>query len=46
VQARIEESVEDIINLIVIFILQTLLLPLAIFWLCTWVLRSYWRRSL
>ncbi len=43
VEAQVENSVEEIINLIVIFLLQTLLLPVASLWLCAWVLRNFWR---
>lgn len=45
VQARVEASVEQIIQLIVIFVLQTALLPLAGFWLCLWGLRRFWHWS-
>ncbi|MEM9624196.1 MAG: hypothetical protein AAF993_21330, partial [Pseudomonadota bacterium] len=43
-QARVEDSVEDIIRLIVIFLLQTLVLPLATVWLCWQLFRGFWRR--
>jgi len=43
VEAQVENSVEEIVNLIVIFLLQTLLLPVASLWLCAWVLRAFWR---
>ncbi len=43
VEAQVEDSVEEIINLIVIFLLQTLLLPVASLWLCIWVLKAFWR---
>jgi len=42
-EAQIEDSVEEIINLIVIFLLQTLLLPVAGLWLCWWALQAFWR---
>jgi hypothetical protein len=44
-QNRVESSVEQIIQLIVIFVLQTALLPLAGFWLCLWGLRQFWHWS-
>lgn len=42
VQSRAESSVEEIINLIVVFLLQTLLIPIATLYLCGWLLRKYW----
>lgn len=42
VQNRAESSVEEIINLIVVFLLQTLLIPIATLYLCGWLLRKYW----
>ena len=43
VEAQVENSVEEVINLIVIFLLQTLLLPIASLWLCWWALQAFWR---
>ena len=43
VEAQVENSVEEIINLIVIFLLQTLLLPVASLGVCVWVLKAFWR---
>lgn len=45
VEAQVENSVEELINLIVIFLLQTLLLPIASLWLCWWALKAFWRRA-
>jgi len=45
VQAQVEQSVEEIINLAVIFLLQTILLPVASLWLSWWALQWFWRRS-
>ncbi len=42
-QAEVERSVEELINLIVIFVLQTLLLPLLGVWLFWWCLKAFWR---
>jgi len=39
---EVATSVEEIINLIVIFLLQTLLLPLLALWLSWWLLRGIW----
>ncbi len=44
VEAEVENSVEEIVNLIVIFLLQTLLLPVASLWLCWWGLKAFWQR--
>ena len=44
-EAQVEDSVEEIVNLIVIFLLQTLLLPVASLWLCWWGLKAFWRRT-
>ena len=44
-QQQVENSVEEIINLIVIFLLQTLLLPVASMWLCWKALQTFWRWS-
>ena len=41
-QSRTESSVEEIINLIVVFLLQTLMIPIATLYLCGWLLRKYW----
>ncbi len=46
VEARVEDSVEEIINLIVVFLMQTLLLPIATLWLCWKALGAFWRRAL
>lgn len=43
VQAQAETSVEEIINLIVVFLLQTLLIPIASLYACGWLLRRYWQ---
>jgi hypothetical protein len=43
VEAQVENSVEEVINLIVIFMLQTLLLPIASLWLCWRALHAFWR---
>lgn len=42
VEQQVESSVEEIINLIVIFLLQTLLLPILSLWLCWWALKGMW----
>lgn len=42
-QAQIESSVREMINLIVIFILQTVLIPLAALWLLWSAVRLCWR---
>jgi hypothetical protein len=42
-EQQIENSIEEMINLIVIFLLQTLLLPIATLWLCWQLLRRFWR---
>jgi len=44
-QQQVSASVEEMINLIVIFLLQTLLLPLLGLWLSAWCLRAFWRWS-
>ncbi|NOX51662.1 MAG: hypothetical protein GXP16_14190 [Gammaproteobacteria bacterium] len=44
-QQQVSASVEEMINLIVIFLLQTLLLPLMGLWLSAWCLRAFWRWS-
>ncbi|NKC01046.1 MAG: hypothetical protein GKR90_21480 [Pseudomonadales bacterium] len=41
-QTKAESSVEEIINLIVVFLLQTLLIPVATLYACGWALRKYW----
>lgn len=43
VQEKAETSVEEIINLIVVFLLQTLLIPIATLYACGWLLRRYWQ---
>ena len=43
VQQKAESSVEEIINLIVVFLLQTLLIPIATLYTCGWLLRRYWQ---
>ncbi len=45
VEERVEESVEEMINLIVVFLLQTLLLPIATLWLSWAALSVFWRRA-
>ncbi len=42
-ELQVENSIEEMINLIVIFILQTLVLPVATLWLCWLLLGRYWR---
>ncbi|XOV84412.1 MAG: hypothetical protein ACFHXK_04695 [bacterium] len=42
-EQQVENSIEEMINLIVIFLLQTLLLPIATLWLCWQLLRRFWR---
>ena len=42
-QQSVEAGVEHIINLIVIFVLQTLLLPLAGAWLVWKIMQNVWR---
>ena len=42
-EAKLEESVEQMIRLIVIFLIQTLLLPLASLWLAWLALKAFWR---
>ena len=42
-QLQVENSIEEMINLIVIFLLQTLLLPIGTLWLCWLLLRRFWR---
>ena len=39
---QVEQGVEDIINLIVIFVLQTLVLPISGAWLSWWALQRIW----
>ena len=43
VQEKTETSVEEIINLIVVFLLQTLLIPIATLYACGWLLKRYWQ---
>ena len=43
VQEKAEASVEEIINLIVVFLLQTLLIPIATLYACGWLLKRYWQ---
>jgi hypothetical protein len=45
VKNQVEQSVEEMINLIVIFLLQTILLPVASLWLSWWALRAFLRGS-
>lgn len=45
VEAEIENSAEEIVNLIVIFLLQTLLLPIGSLWLGWRVLTTFWRST-
>lgn len=42
-EAKLEESVEQMIRLIVIFLIQTLLLPMASLWLAWLALKAFWR---
>lgn len=44
-QQQVAASVEDIVLLIVIFLLQTLLLPIASAYLSWWLLRLFWRNA-
>ncbi len=44
-EVQVENSVEEMINLIVIFILQTLLVPIFSIWLCWRGLKFYWTSS-
>ncbi|MEM7100716.1 MAG: hypothetical protein AAF541_20810 [Pseudomonadota bacterium] len=44
-QHKVASSVEDIVLLIVIFLLQTLLLPIASAYLTWWLLRGFWRQA-
>ena len=44
-QQQVAASVEDIVLLIVIFLLQTLLLPIASAYLSWWLLRLFWRHT-
>ncbi|MEM7077773.1 MAG: hypothetical protein AAF513_03995 [Pseudomonadota bacterium] len=46
IQARVENSVEEMIRLAVVFVLQTLLIPLGGAWLCWALLRAIWRREI
>jgi hypothetical protein len=39
---RVEASVEELIHLIVIFLLQTLVLPFAAIWASWWALKQFW----
>ena len=43
-QKEVEASVSAIVDLIVVFVLQTLLLPIAALWLCWRGLAALWRR--
>ena len=45
VEEQVEASVEEMINLIVIFLLQTVLLPVATLWVCWLALKAFWRRT-
>ena len=45
VEAEVESSAEEMVNLIVIFLLQTLLLPIASLWLGWRVLTTFWRST-
>lgn len=42
-QEEVEKSVEEVINLTVVFVLQTLLLPLLGIWVFWWLLKAFWR---
>ena len=42
-QEKAEASIEELINLIVVFLLQTLLIPIATLYACGWLLRWYWQ---
>jgi hypothetical protein len=42
-KARVEGSVEELIHLIVIFLLQTLVLPFAALFVSWWGLKQFWR---
>ena len=44
-QVQVENSVEEMINLIVIFLLQTLIVPVFSIWLCWRGLKLYWTSS-
>ena len=41
---RVESSVEEIIRLIVVFTLQTILIPLGTAYLCLWLMQWAWRQ--
>ena len=41
---RVESSVEEIIRLIVVFTLQTILIPLGTAYLCLWLMPWAWRQ--
>lgn len=41
-QMTVASTVEDLINLIVVFLLQTLLIPIASLYASGWALRKYW----
>ncbi len=43
VETQVEDSVEEMINLIVVFLLQTILLPVAALWLSWLGLKAFWR---
>ncbi len=43
VETQVENSVEEMINLIVVFLLQTILLPVAALWLGWLGLKAFWR---
>ena len=42
-EAEVEDSVEEMIKLIVIFLLQTIVLPLGTLWLAWLALKGFWR---
>ena len=44
-KSQIEDSVEDIIRLIVVFALQTIIIPLLAAWLCWWLTKIVWSRT-
>lgn len=44
-EAEVEASIAEMINLIVVFLLQTLIVPALSLYLCWWTLKSFWRRS-
>ena len=43
VETQVENSVEEMINLIVVFLLQTILMPIAVLWLSWLGLKAFWR---